>query len=451
MSANSEGIEQKTRHQTEHVHTTTSGTTSAYTRSDIPPNKSPQNPKYPKDMRRPAPLTTESATLLSQKAEGSHLSNKATTIEKSTLPQADPERPRRLRIQEWSQPRQSTFRLYPDRICDEKIIRHDHSIATHYESDSSSGGNGGAAASTSTKKSGLRAWGFGRGRSASASSSRNAIHHRDLAGLGLLSNLTRVQYGYWHGSPACLVGFKFQFMKADSSWARFEKADIAIRFSTSLMLGNVEMGQESNAVLVGVAAEDPEVVDFGPKHVASGGGTDKIRDCQLSASLPIAPISLMPGIQAGLPRSSGKHSTSLPSHVDATSLPSHGHTTCDTVRFWIREDAKQKDGLLLDFDCAVVVTYDAPASFEAVVDVKAGPVFAMLAQPWGDAEPIVFQHGEELGEPVRGGSVGVVDFADLTVSDWAEIVGAEGLVAAESGTRPRRTPAMTKLSELLCK
>ena len=208
------------------------------------------------------------------------------------------------------------------------------------------------------------------------------------------------------------------------------------------------MGQESNAVLVGVA-EDPEVVDFGPKHVTSGG-TDERREwhvsAQLSASSPIAPISLTPGIQAGMSRSYDKHYVSS---VDATSLPSHGHTTSDTVRYWIREDAKQKDGLPLEFDCAVVVTYDAPASFEAVVDVKAGPLFDMLAQPWGDAEPIVFQHGEDMGEPVRGDTVGAVDFADLTAQDWAEIVGAEGLVAAGNDRAPQRTPAMTKLSELL--
>ncbi|KAI5366711.1 hypothetical protein Slin14017_G043510 [Septoria linicola] len=255
-------------------------------------------------------------------------------------------------IAETYKPRQLSFRpLEASRICDEKVIRHDYSVARHYES-----------------------------QSAVTTHARNAIQHRELGSLSLIANLTRIRYGYWHALPACLIGFKFQFLGSEARWTRFGKADISIRLSSTIA-PTVEMGQESSSSLIGVGA-DPELVDFGPKHLSSAGTSEKRGwhiSAQLAASLPVAPIvPTTPALSAGFSRSYDRH---YASSVDAAAFASHGHTAPDTLRFWIREDTKQKDGLPLEFGCAAIVTYAAPSSFQATVEVKTGLMFDMFAQP----------------------------------------------------------------------
>lgn len=294
-------------------------------------------------------------------------------------------------------PRQSPFHLLsPTQICDEKVIRHDHTVAQHFESQSQ------------------------QPRSIDNDThphKRTVIHHRELVGLNLVSNLTRIQYGYWHDEPACLIGFTFQFLGSEHGhrWARFDRADVTIKFHKT--------ENESEG-------PDPEVVDFGPKHLVTGNnGTEEKREWHLSANLPAVTLGAIPvlGLSGGVSRTYGKR---YASSVEGASIPSHGHTAPDMVRFWIREDAKQKEGLPLEFDCAVVVTFAAPASFRATVSVKAGAVFDMLAQPWSEAEPVLFQHGIELGELIGKAKMGIVDFATLDVRDWGRMVGVEGMLEA---------------------
>ncbi|PPJ58589.1 hypothetical protein CBER1_11393 [Cercospora berteroae] len=294
-------------------------------------------------------------------------------------------------------PRQTPFHLLaPTQICDEKVIRHDHSVAQHFESQSQQPRS--IENDTHPHK-------------------RTVIHHRELVGLNLISNLTRIQYGYWHDEPACLVGFTFQFLGSEhgNRWVRFDRADVTIKFHKT----------ESEA-----EGQDPEVVDFGPKHLVTGNnGTEEKREWHLSANLPAVTLGAIPvlGLSAGVSRTYEKR---YASSVEGASVPSHGHTAPDMVRFWIREDAKQKEGLPLEFDCAAVVTFAAPASFRATVGVKAGAVFDMLAQPWSEAEPVLFQHGVELGEPVGKARMGMIDFAALDVQDWGRMVGAQGMLEA---------------------
>ncbi|KAF2217851.1 hypothetical protein CERZMDRAFT_80514 [Cercospora zeae-maydis SCOH1-5] len=281
--------------------------------------------------------------------------------------------------------RQTAFHLLPPtQICDEKVIRHDHTVAQHFESQSSQLARDLDTVNTIDHH--------------HLPSKKTLIHHRELIGLNLISNLTRI---------------------------RFERADITIKFSDA---ENALEGERS----------DPEIVDFGPKHLVTSSsgstssthhGTEEKREWHLSANLPAIPLGSIPGLgfSAGISRSYEKR---YASSVEAASVPSHGHVVPDTARFWIREDGKQREGLPLEFDCAVIVTYAAPASFRATVSVKAGAVFDMLAQPWSEAEPVLFQHGVELGEEIGKATMGSVDFATLDARDWGELIGADCLLEA---------------------
>lgn len=91
--------------------------------------------------------------------------------------------------------------------------------------------------------------------------SRVKVSQRNMGELSLITHLTRVQYGYYRSSPAALIGFRFQFLGSNPHW-RFQKADIKITFASS-------------DVSVKDAAQDPVVVDFGPKHLASEGTEEK--------------------------------------------------------------------------------------------------------------------------------------------------------------------------------
>lgn len=172
--------------------------------------------------------------------------------------------------------------------------------------------------------------------------------------------------------------------------------------------------------------EDPVVVDFGPKHLASNG-TDEKRDWFYTATLSAhaaasttLPLSLDAGptaaLSAGLSGSYAKHSAST---IEGADFSDHEHKEPNIVNFWLREDERQKSRVPLDFDCAVVVKYQA--AFEATVDVKVGPVFDLLATPWMAEDPVVFEPGLEYGERIRE-EQSLVDFATLTVEEWRRMV-----------------------------
>ncbi|KAF2163916.1 hypothetical protein M409DRAFT_57027 [Zasmidium cellare ATCC 36951] len=278
-------------------------------------------------------------------------------------------------------PRQTTFHLNPHHI-DEKILTHDHHILPHYD-----------APNPSTRE-------------------RFKITHRDLSNLSLLAHVTRVQYGYFHDDPACLLGLKFQFQSGGGgshhAW-RFERADIRIQFE----------GRDGEG-------EDPVVVDYGPKRLVSNG-TDERRDWWCSATLSATastPVAITPSASASL--SAGQ--TSSYTHHTATEISGaeftdHAHSEPTIVKFWLREDERQKSRIPLEFACAVVVKYAGGGGpFQATVDVKVGPVFDLLATPWGPESPVVLEPGVEFGEGVGLGQGQVVDFARLGAEEWRDLV-----------------------------
>lgn len=163
-------------------------------------------------------------------------------------------------------------------------------------------------------------------------------------------------------------------------------------------------------------------MDFGPKHLVSNG-TDESRTWWYTATLSARTSTALPVSIDSSPSLSLGHSTSYPKHtavaIEGADFSDHDHTEPNIVKFWLREDEKQKSRVPLDFDCAVIVKYPG-GSFEATVDVKVGPVFDLLATPWMAEDPVIFEPGMDYGEGVREGQV--VDFSTLTVEEWRKMV-----------------------------
>lgn len=170
--------------------------------------------------------------------------------------------------------------------------------------------------------------------------------------------------------------------------------------------------------------DDPVVVDYGPKRLRSSLGADEKREWHLTATLAAGlptPIDVlpMPGISASTSRSWEEHHAAS---VEASDFPSRDHTRPDGVRFWLRENDKQRGGLPIDFYCAAIVKYTT--AFQASVHVKAGPVFDIFARPWTITDPILFEPGVEFGLEENGPSVdgGSKDFAALSPGQWRKLV-----------------------------
>ncbi|KAK4499397.1 hypothetical protein PRZ48_009911 [Zasmidium cellare] len=274
------------------------------------------------------------------------------------------------------QSRKVSFHPNPHHI-DEKVLTHDHHILPHYD--------------TPTPN----------------HHERFKITHRDLSSLSLLAHVTRVQWGYHHSSPACLLGLKFQFQGSGhhGGW-RFERADIRVQFS----------GDDDK--------NPPVVVDYGPKRLVSNG-TDERREWSCTATLSstaLSPVSL--SLSAS---QSSSHTHHTATEISAAEFSDHGHSEANIVKFWLREDERQKSGIPLEFDCAVVVRYSG-APVRVGVDVKVGPVFDLLATPWGPGDEVLLEPGVEYGEEVGKGEV--VDFAELGSEDWGVLV-APGLGVSE--------------------
>lgn len=169
--------------------------------------------------------------------------------------------------------------------------------------------------------------------------------------------------------------------------------------------------------------EDPIVLDYGPKRLVSNG-TDEKRDWWYSATLSATnstAVAITPtaSVSAG---QSGSHQHRFATEVSSAGFTDRDHREPNIVKFWLREDERQKSRIPLEFDCAVIVKYSG-GPFQATVEVKVGPVSDLLATPWTPESPAMFEPGVGYGEQVKAGQI--VDFAKLGPEEWRDLIASD--------------------------
>ena len=230
---------------------------------------------------------------------------------------------------------------------------------------------------------------------------RTKVHQRDLGDLSIVSTLSRVEYGSWEGKSACLITFGFSFDSGNVETYRFTSARIIIEF-TSRQAG----------------CSDPIVVNFGPKRLL-GQKTEEDRRWlyagAFEAKTNIGPFEVGPNLRA---ESEGSFIRTYTEVIKATDWGDENHRHPNTVKYWLKENKRQKGGIPDRLNATVVVIYDSP--FQAVVDVSSTAIFDLLARPWTKDDPVLFEPGVEEGLPVR--ATRDSEFSTLNEEDWKRIV-----------------------------
>lgn len=229
---------------------------------------------------------------------------------------------------------------------------------------------------------------------------RSKVHQRDLGDLSIVSTLSKVEYGSWESQPACLIAFKFSFGSGNLP-CRFTNSRITIEF-TSRQAGSA----------------DPIIKNFGPRHLL-GQKTEEARRWlyvgEFAAKVNVGPVEIGPDLRA---ESEGFYTKGYQEIVKAIDWGDTKHKYPNTLKYWLKENKRQKGGIPGQFDAAIVVVYDGP--FQAVVDVSSTLMFDFLAQPWTKDDPVLFEPGVEHGKPVR--SNGDSEFSTLGKEDWMRVV-----------------------------
>jgi hypothetical protein len=232
---------------------------------------------------------------------------------------------------------------------------------------------------------------------------RLKILQRDLGCLSIISSLTRVQYGTWAEEPASLVSMRFQFQKGAAELFRFEKVNITVEFTSRPQ---------------GDPGADPVVVDYGPKKLQSIGTLEDRTWhylATLSAKANVGPVEVGPEAETG---AEGRYTRHYAAVVESDDWGNRKHPQPNCIKYWLSEDKRQKFGVPLELHIAAVVTHSGP--FQATVNVHADNIFHILAWPWTQDDPVLFEPGVPHGDQIR--HISRFDFSTLTVDEWRQIV-----------------------------
>ncbi|KAI1378963.1 hypothetical protein F4677DRAFT_354104 [Hypoxylon crocopeplum] len=234
---------------------------------------------------------------------------------------------------------------------------------------------------------------------------RAKLTQRDLAGLSVISSLTKVEYGKWGREDACLIVFRFQFQKGNATLFRFEHAEIVVEFLSR------PPSHPDN---------DPRVLKYGPKRLQSTGTPeDRSWHCNvaLSASAGGAPLPIQggPTLEFG---NESNYTRQYAAEIESDDWGNRKHRYPNCLKIWMREDQKQKKGIPLELLAAVVVQTSGP--FQAYVNVKVDSIFNLVAWPWSKDDALLLQPGVDFGAPLRTPSA--FDFSTLTLDEWRQLV-----------------------------
>lgn len=232
---------------------------------------------------------------------------------------------------------------------------------------------------------------------------RDKIHQRDLGSLSVIASLSRVSYGTWNGNKACLLGLRFQFIKGTHDVFRFDHAEVVVELTSRPST---------------VPHNDPEVKDYGPKSLKRAASEEKRMPywtAKLSAKGNAGPVEVGPEIESGVQREYTRH---YATEIGSTDWGDRKHRKANCVKWWMKEDKKEADGLPVEVYAAVIFTYRGLA--QATVTIKTSSWFDALAYPWTADDPILLKEGIGYGPSIRSGAS--LDFSELTDSEWAQLV-----------------------------
>ncbi|RDL39271.1 uncharacterized protein BP5553_03611 [Venustampulla echinocandica] len=208
------------------------------------------------------------------------------------------------------------------------------------------------------------------------------------------ATLSRVHYGTYAGTPACLIAIDFSFRFKAKAIGRYEEATILVSFTRATDTGNPRVKSSDPST-------DPQILNFAPKQVYGAVKTVEEKK-KYDISIPLTfetPI----GLSAGLEPHVGRESLTVVEHRMAL----HGnlfydddHDEANVVTWDLSENSAQKDGIFRHFAAAVVVANPPDTPMWMRVEVKPSVRFSLDPRYLLDKNSVLVRLMSKNDEPV---------------------------------------------------
>lgn len=259
---------------------------------------------------------------------------------------------------------------------------------------------------------------LGRQENLDGETNRNLITDQSfIRNTGFRGILRGVQYGTYHQKPSCLLVFDFLFVFNADSLPRFKAADIIIEFTKT---EDKVVVDKSRRLSDNESRGSVTVLNFCPRHIY---GVPILESRKWSFGLAI-PLLLSAGpVQTGL-EPSVQYETKFPkthrAEIKGLPISSSGVTNTNAVKWSIRENRREGNGIPDRVTCAILVEYDGqPFQASVEVSVKTHMNITLAAMPWSRDDPVLFKPNNNLGTVTSK-----ISFEELQLEDWFGVVRA---------------------------
>jgi hypothetical protein len=234
---------------------------------------------------------------------------------------------------------------------------------------------------------------------------RDKITHIEAFGRSVIGSVTRVNYGSFGSTTACLLCMRFTFRYTKASMLRFKKAEIIVSFD-----------KRGNQALNNSTLKEPVVRIFAPRKLV-GKPTEETKKIawgiEWACSLSAVPVSRGPTLsRTNESTYSKEHYLEIKGIDQMTRKRKQPHIVIWTAT----EDDLLKSGIPDELNLAVVVEYDG--DFQADVSVKVDTPLkdGLYAHVWSKDDPLLFL------PPLGKGDVPPTDkFDKLSEADWQSL------------------------------
>ncbi|KAK6339265.1 hypothetical protein TWF718_008687 [Orbilia javanica] len=234
---------------------------------------------------------------------------------------------------------------------------------------------------------------------------------------GFRAILRGVQYGTYYQKPSCLIAFDFLFVFDSNALPRFKSADIIIEFTKTEDKGIVGQGRGlSNNESRGSVT----VLNFCPRQLY---GVPTLENRQWSFGLAI-PLLISAGpFQTGF-EPSVEYETKFPKNhraeIKGLPISSSGVANTNAVKWSVKENRKEGNGIPDRVTCAILVEYDGqPFQASVEVSVKTHLNITLAAMPWSKDDPVLLKPNNNFGTVTSK-----ISFEELQLEDWLGVVRA---------------------------